>query len=161
MTRRSAVQFALALTAIGGFALAQTPETFTARLTWVPISLAQQNDVSGEGSATATLSGSTLSISGTFEGLPATATVAHLHRGAATGARGPVIADLEVTHGTEGTVSGKIELNTDQLEALLAGCLYIQLHAQHGVPPDNAVLHGWLIKQATTFSPSRRKKRQD
>jgi len=160
MTRRGALRFALALTAIGGFALAQTPDTFTAHLTWVPISLAQQNDVSGEGSATATLSGSTLSISGTFDGLPAAATVAHLHRGVATGARGPVIADLEVTHGTEGTVTGKIVLNADQLEALLAGCLYIQLHAEHGVPPDNAVLHGWLIKQAATSS-SRRKKRQD
>ena len=30
-------------------------------------------------------------------------------------------------------------------DALLAGRLYIQLHAERGVAPDNAVLWGWLL----------------
>ena len=44
--------------------------------------------VAGSGSATATLAGATLSISGTFEGLKSPATAATLHSGVARGVRG-------------------------------------------------------------------------
>jgi hypothetical protein len=147
MRRRDAIGLAVALglTAAARPALAQGSGTFTARLDWVPIGGAERNDVAGHGSATATLARSRLSISGAFEGLPAAATRASLHQGVATGARGPAIAELEITKGADGTFSGNVELTRDQRAALLAGHVYIQLHAERGVAPDNAVLWGWLL----------------
>jgi hypothetical protein len=126
-------------------ALAQSPGAFEARLDWVPISGAERNDVAGSGRATATLARSTLSITGTFEGLPAEATLASLHQGVATGARGPAIAEIDVAHAGSGTFAGDVVLSREQRDALLAGHLYIQLHAARGVAPDNAVLWGWLL----------------
>ena len=133
------------LTALAGPGIAQDAGVFGARLDWVPISGAERNDVSGSGFVTATLSRSRLSISGCFDGLPAAATRASLHRGVATGARGPAIAELEITKSAKGVVAGNVELTREQRDALLAGHLYIQLHAERGVAPDSAVLWGWLL----------------
>jgi hypothetical protein len=134
-----------------GAALGQSSTTFGVRLDWVPISGAERNDVSGSGSLSATLTRSRLEITGCFEGLPAAATRASLHRGVATGARGPAIAELTITPDAAGALSGNIDLSREQRDALLAGHLYIQVHAQRGVPPDNAVLWGWLLAgQATS-----------
>ena len=127
-------------------ALAQDPrDVFTAYLDWVPISGAERNDVAGAGSATATLSRSQLRITGCFAGLPAAATRAVLHQGVATGARGPVIAELEIIKSADGTFTGGVELDREQRAALLAGHLYIQLHSERGVAPDGAALWGWLL----------------
>ena len=136
---------ALGLAAIAGRALPQGANDFAARLDWVPISGAERNDVAGSGSASARLSRSRLSITGSFEGLPTTATHASLHQGVATGARGAAIADLVTTKGAAGTFSGEVALTDDHRDALLAGHLYIQVHAERGVAPDNAVLWGWLL----------------
>lgn len=125
---------------------AQPQETFTARLTWVPISGAERDDVAGQGSATATLSGSSLSITGAFEGLPAAASAVRLHQGVAIGARGPAIAELDTTPAVDGRISGSLSLTADQLAALRAGRFYLQVHAERGVAPDNSVLWGWLLK---------------
>lgn len=143
--RRLQIILAFGLVIVAALAFAQSQNTFSIRLGWVPIRLSEQNLVGGEGAATATLSRSRLSITGSFEGLPAPAIAARLHRGAATGAAGPSIAELEVTHSTEGTLGGNVDLDRDQRAALLAGQLYIQLYADPGVPPDNAVLRGWLL----------------
>ena len=144
----------VAMFAAATTALAQDNSTFGARLDWVPISGAERSDVSGTGSVTATLARSTLSITGCFEGLPAAATRASLHRGVATGARGPAIAELVLVPAepdTTGALSGDIDLSREHRAALLAGHLYIQLHAARGVAPDNAVLWGWLLAtQAVT-----------
>jgi hypothetical protein len=122
--------------------------TFTAPLGWVPIGGAERNDVAGKGSATATLDGSRLAISGTFDGLPAKATAAKLHQGVAKGARGAgaVIADLRVSGGTSGKVSGDVRLSAEQVEALKAGRLYLQLYSEKGVQPDHSALWGWLAR---------------
>ena len=140
------------LLAFAGVALAQDSGVFGARLDWVPISGAERNDVSGSGSISATLTRSRLELTGCFEGLPAAATRASLHRGVATGARGPAIAELTITPNATGTLSGNVDLSREQREALLAGHLYIQLHAQRGVAPDNAVLWGWLLAGQATSS---------
>lgn len=157
--QRRAIVSALALTAFAGFALAQSPDMFTARLSWVPISLSEQSLVAGKGSATATLSRSRLTIEGDFEGLPAAATGARLHQGVATGARGPAIADLEVSPATFGTIGGVVDLNREQRAALVAGHLYIQLYAEPGVPPDNSILRGWLLAYPEAPSPAGRRER--
>jgi hypothetical protein len=143
---RTTIQLLAAGCLFAAAALAQNRgETFAAFLDWVPISGAERNDVAGRGSATATLTRSGLEIAGCFAGLPAAATRASVHRGVATGARGPAIAELTIAKDANGTFAGEVPLDRGQREALLAGHLYIQLHAERGVAPDNAVLWGWLL----------------
>ena len=67
---------------------AQSPERFKVRLTTVPMDGGMRGTVAGSGSGTATLTGATLSISGTFDGLKSPATAATLHSGVARGVRG-------------------------------------------------------------------------
>lgn len=126
---------------------AQGNEKFAARLSAVPIAGPNnRGDVTGRGAATGTLSGRTLTITGTFEGLPAAATIARLHQGIAKGARGAAITDLTISKGASGTLSGSVDLTAPQVEALRQGKLYIQIHGEKGVAPDGSNLWGWLLK---------------
>jgi hypothetical protein len=125
---------------------AQNTDTYTARLGWVPTTIADRPNVLGKGSATATLAGRKLTIAGTFEGLAAPATVARLHQGITKGARGAAITDLMVTQGASGKISGSVDLTAEQVEALKQGKLYVQLHTGKGVPPDGSTLWGWFLK---------------
>lgn len=125
---------------------AQAGETYTARLGWVPTTPADRPNVIGKGSATATLSGRRLSVSGSFEGLAAPATIARLHRGIAKAARGPAISDLTITQAASGSLSGAVDLTAEQVEDLKQGKLYIQVHSAKGVAPDGSTLWGWLLK---------------
>jgi CHRD domain len=147
MTRCLAIAaIALSAVAISAPLAAQTGDTYTARLGWVPTTPADRPNVIGKGSATATLSGRKLTIAGAFEGLAAPATIARLHQGIAKGARGAAITDLTVTPGASGKLSGAVDLTPEQVEALKQGKLYIQLHTGKGVPPDGSTLWGWLLK---------------
>ena len=143
--RRGVLALGVAAILAGGVELAAQNGKFTARLIWVPISGANRADVKGRGSATATLSGTTLAITGSFEGLAAPATVARLHDGVAKGARGPAIADLTISKGTSGTITGKVTLTAEQLESLEQGRLYVQVHSEKGVE-DGSTLWGWLLR---------------
>ena len=146
---RRARAAAAALLAAVTIASAQAQDQFSTTLGWVPIGGAERNDVAGEGAATATLSGSKLSITGSFEGLPAKVTAAKLHLGVAKGARGAgaVIAELRVTGGTSGRVSGDVRLSAEHVEALKAGWLYLQIYSEKGVQPDHGTLWGWLASE--------------
>lgn len=147
MRQPSMIASAVALAIVAGAALAQRAENFTARLDWVPISGAERNDVAGEGSVTGKLGGTTLTIAGSFAGLPAKVTGAKLHAGVATGARGPgtVIAELKVSGDTSGMVTGDVQLTAEQAAALKAGRLYVQIYSEKGVLPDHGTLWGWLL----------------
>ena len=132
-------------------ATGQTGDKYSARLGWVPIAGPNdRNNVTGKGTVTATLAGTRLTISGTFEGLPAPATVARLHRGVAKGARGAVISDLTVTKaatGNAGTLAGTVTLTPADVDNLKAGKLYVQVHCEKGFPKeDGSALWGWLLK---------------
>jgi hypothetical protein len=144
-TARGAITALLAVAwlAHGGVATAQGGEKFTARLAWVPTAGADR--VSGKGSASATLSGRVLTVSGSFEGLGGPATVARLHEGIAKGARGRAVTDLTVSKATSGTITGSATLTPEQVQALRQGKLYIQLHGEKGLAPDGANLWGWLL----------------
>jgi hypothetical protein len=147
MIRRfAAVAIALTAVALPLPLSAQTTETYTARLGWVPTTPADRPNVIGKGSATATLAGRKLTIAGSFEGLAAPATIAQIHRGIAKGARGASIGDLMVTQAASGKLSGSIDLTAEQLEALKQGKLYIQLHTSKGVQPDGSTLWGWFLR---------------
>ena len=141
---------ALVLLAAAVIFPAHAQDSFTAPLEWVPIGGAERNDVAGGGAATAKLSGTRLSISGSFEGLPAKATSARLYEGIAKGARGrdpAVVADLIVSGDTTGTVSGDLRLTSEQVDALKAGRLFVQIYSEKGVLPDHATLWGWLASE--------------
>ncbi|HJU41178.1 MAG TPA: CHRD domain-containing protein [Vicinamibacterales bacterium] len=123
-------------------ALLDAQTAYRARLSVVPIDVAMQATVAGSGAATATLKGSTLTITGTFSGLKTAATMARLHRGPRTAMRGPAIGDLTVTAATNGTISGTLELTKQHVDDLAAGRLYLQLHSEKA--PDGN-LWGWLL----------------
>ena len=139
MTRRlsfAAVVFAISL-------LAQSTETYKARLTAVPADARTRPSLAGIGSATGTLSGGKLSITGTFEGLLSPATMAQLHAAVAAGVRGPVIGDLTIAKATSGSLSGAFTLTPPQIENFHKGGLYIEIHSEKA--PDG-VIWGWLTK---------------
>ena len=119
-------------------------ETFKARLSPVPIDVTMMSTVAGSGSLTATLSGKQLTITGTFEGLRSPATTAQLHRGI-KGIRGPVILDLDlmISKAVKGTLSGSVELTSDQIADLRNGRLYVQIQSERA--PDGN-LWGWLLR---------------
>ncbi len=123
-------------------ALAQTSNTFKARLSPVPLDLSMQDKVAGMGHATATLNGSKVTIVGTFEGLKSAATVAQIRRSPVTGVRGPVVFDLTVAGATSGNVGGTFDLTADQVAMLRSGKLYIQIRSEKA--PDGN-LWGWLL----------------
>jgi len=144
-TERRAITALLAVgwLAHGGLAIAQG-DKFTARLAWVPTAGADR--VSGKGTASATLTGRALTVTGSFEGLGGAATVARLHEGIAKGARGRAVSDLTISKAISGTISGSVNLTAEQVEALRQGRLYIQVHGDKGLAPDGANLWGWLLR---------------
>ena|SRR5437868_4053811 len=143
------VSFAIAIGVqlVGASLQAQNEEKYKARLAPVPpLAPIQRPAVVGIGSATATLNGKKLTITGTFEKLASPATEAHVNMGQVTGVRGNAILDLTVSKtgtGTSGTIAGSFDLSPDQIDALKKGKLYIQLHSE-GVPSGH--LMGWLLK---------------
>jgi hypothetical protein len=124
--------------------LAQSGRAFKGRLSPVPVAAASP-DITGVGSVTATLTGTKLAISGTFEGLASPATFAKLHR-APKGIRGPAVFDLTITQGTSGKINGSIDLSAAQVEDLARERFYVQLHSEKA--PDGN-LWGWLMVQET------------
>ena len=123
--------------------LAQSPETYKTRLGPVALDLGMRATIAGGGSATATLTGNKLVVSGTFEGLKTNATTANLRQGTAAGVRGPSILDLTVTKATSGTVAGEFALTPQQIENFKAGKWYVQINSEKA-PEGN--LWGWLLK---------------
>ncbi len=93
------------------------------------------------GIVSATLSGTTLTITGNFTGLSSPATAAHLKMGLAMGVPGATIGELNATHAAKGEISGSIKLNSAQIAALKKGALYIQLDSAKGT---NGNSWAWL-----------------
>jgi hypothetical protein len=124
-------------------ATAQARETFKIRLITVPIDFVQAPKVTGSGTATAVLTGTTLTVQGTFEGLQGPATIAQIRVGRAKGVRGPVVGDLTAAHAAAGEINGTVTLKPEQIDALKAGRMYVQIHSE-AAPDGN--LWGWLLR---------------
>ena len=131
----SAVSLCAALTAA-----AQGGDNYRTRLSTVPIDVAMQTNVAGDGQVTATLAGNKLTVNGTAKGLRSNATEAHIHRGQ-PGIPGPAILDLTTTKTTTPTISGTVELTPSMVDDLKNGQLYVQLNSERA--PDGN-LRGWL-----------------
>lgn len=142
LTRSASVLVVLMAVASGGpVLLAQAPLTYKARLSTVPVQASTAASLTGSGSATGMLRGTTLTVTGTFEGLQTPATTARVHV-APKGIRGPGVLDLVVTKATKGSVSGDLALTPAQVEDLRRGRLYIQIQSEKA-PEGN--LWGWLL----------------
>jgi hypothetical protein len=128
---------------VGHATTVQTKAQFLARLSTVPIDVAMQAAIAGQGRATATLNGRTLTIEGEFRGLKTPATIARIHIGP-KGIRGPAVFDLTVSKATSGSIGGTVELTPQQIDDLNQSRFYIQLHSDKA--PDGN-LWGWLLPQ--------------
>src|SRR5262245_24655558 len=142
----------LVILAIATLSFAQGGDKFKARLAPAPALGVQGGTgaVAGLGSASVSLSGRKLTVTGTFDKMASAATTAKLGLGLITGARGDAIYDLTVTKapqsnpaGTTGTIAGSFDLTPAQVDALKKGKLYIQINSE-GAP--NGHLLGWLLK---------------
>jgi hypothetical protein len=140
---KSLLVLCAAVAALAAAASAQSTQSFATRLSPVPITVDMQATVAGSGNVTATLNGRRLTIDGKFEGLRSPATVARLHL-APPARRGDAFADLKVTSGTSGTITGAVDLTPDQVQALTRRSIYVQLHSEKA-PEGN--LWGWLMPQ--------------
>jgi len=127
-------------------AAAQSEQKFKTRLSPVPALGIQPATVAGVGSASATLTGKKVTVTGSFEKMASPATVGHLCLGQLPGVRGESVFDLTVAKtgdGTSGTFSGTFDLTPEQIDALKKGRFYVQIHSE-GAP--NGHLLGWLLK---------------
>jgi len=143
MTRRF-VLLAAVMAAVSVAPAGAQSRHYRTRLSPVALDLAMQATIAGSGSVTATLNGTTLTLTGNYTGLKTASTVARVHRSPRTAMRGPAIGDLTITPGTSGTISGTLELTKDQVDDLANGRLYVQLHSEKA--PDGN-LWGWLLLQ--------------
>lgn len=121
---------------------ASAADSYVANLGPMPLDQANNKEKLGRGEATAALDGKTLTITGSFGGLPSPATRAHLIVGLAIGVPGTESLDLTVSPADSGTVSGTLTVNAKQAAAFRTGKLYIQIDSQK-VPTGN--LWGWLL----------------
>jgi hypothetical protein len=124
-------------------AAAQNEVRYKVRLSPVPMDIAMRSTVAGRGSATATLKGNLLTVTGTFDGLRSPATAARVYLGPAMGIRGMPFGDLMISKGTEGTISGSVTLTSDQARALERSRVYLQVSSERA-PEGN--LWGWFVR---------------
>jgi len=143
---RRAIVLLAALIWLTTSAAAQSEQKFKTRLSPVPALGIQPATVAGVGSASATLTGKKVTVTGSFEKMASPATVGHLCLGQLPGVRGESVFDLTVAKtgdGTSGTFSGTFDLTPEQIDALKKGRFYVQVHSE-GAP--NGHLLGWLLK---------------
>jgi len=123
------------------FSQANMGNSLRGRLSPMPGTGQTVRTITGEGEVRAVLNGSTLTVSGNFEGMSSAATMAHIHQGPKA-IPGPVVLRLDVSSGNAGTISGTRILSPELIEALHAESLYVQIHSETN--PEGE-LRGWLM----------------
>jgi len=132
----------LAMVAVAlGPATAQADETFTVRLSVVPIDNQTARTTSGTGAVTVVLIESQLFLTGAFDGMGPAAIAAHVHEGA-PGQRGPIAFQLSVSKSADGLVGGGVTLSDEEVEMLRGGGYYVQIHTETN---PGGELRGWIL----------------
>jgi hypothetical protein len=140
----TALPFAVLAFAAPAFAAA-----YQTNLGPMPLDDETKQVIQGRGDATATSDGKSLTVKGSFHGLPSNATDAHIFLSPIAGVPGKSILDLDVTKASSGSLSGNFTLTGAQAAALRTGKLYIQINSEKA--PDNVpwgakgTLWGWLF----------------
>ena len=135
--------------AVLAFAMPAFAADYQTNLGPMPLDDETKATIAGRGDVTATSDGKTLTVKGSFHGLPSNATEAHVFTSSFAGVPGKPILDLEVTKSTSGTILGNFKLTSAQATALRTGKLYIQINSEKA--PDNVpwgnkgTLWGWLF----------------
>ncbi|HEX4177776.1 MAG TPA: hypothetical protein VHY57_05035 [Rhizomicrobium sp.] len=93
------------------------------------------------GNASATLNGSTLSVSGSFSNFTSPATGGSVRIGLAKGVPGDAIGSLTADHATSGHFSGSVKLSSDQVAALKKQAIYIRIDSEKA---SDGNVQGWL-----------------
>lgn len=132
------------LIALLSLATLAAAEKYQAYLSPMPFTDATQPFMTGKGTASATLDGDTLSISGSFAGLSGPATKARLSLSRGPGIPGDPVIDLTLTGDVAGKVAGQIKLDPSQLAALRGRRLYIQIDSEKA---PSGHLWGWLLEE--------------
>ena len=105
--------------------------------------------IAGRGEATASLDGKTLTVKGSFHGVPSNVTEAHIYVSPVAGVPGKKVLDLDVTKSTSGTIAGTYTLTGAQATALKTGKLYIQINSEKGPEQypwgPKGTLWGWIF----------------
>ena len=136
------MRWLVAAVACGVALHAGAADSFRVRLTPVPIEASTAAATTGQGTATAELVGTKLTLKGTFAGLKSAATLARLHEGAVKGVRGPAIADFTVPSAQSGSFTADVTLTPAQAQSVRRGRVYVQI-ASASAPEGN--LWGWLL----------------
>jgi hypothetical protein len=140
------VFLALALTAVAMPAFAADYQT---NLGPMPLDDETKLVIAGRGEATASSDGKTITVKGSFRGLPSNATEAHISTSLAPGVPGTKLLNLEITKSTSGTLSGEFKLTGAQATALRTGKLYIQINSEKAPATypwgPKGTLWGWLL----------------
>lgn len=111
-----------------------------------PVSDLTASSAAGMGHATATLDHYKLDLTGSFHGLAAPASDAHLFMGPGIGIPGQSVLDLTISQGASGTISGEFNLTRQQAAALRQGHMYVQINTQKSTTPYGT-LWGWLLPE--------------
>ena len=141
-------QFAARCALAGLFTLvapaALAAEKYQIHISPMPFNDATQPSMTGKGTASATLDGETLTITGTFTGLASAATKAHLALSRGPGIPGTAVFDLVVSPDVNGKLRGQMKLQPGHLAALKGGRLYVQIDT---VKVPTGTLWGWLLPE--------------
>ncbi|HSS15279.1 MAG TPA: CHRD domain-containing protein [Rhizomicrobium sp.] len=140
-----AIRIFLAAAFVGGFSgAAFAADVYASRLTSVAYDGAMRANVQGDGHVSATLNGSSLTVTGDFTALPSAASSVKLYSGPGIGVPGDALLDLQLSGQNQGSISGTVKLSGKQLAALKQGHVYVQLNSQKA--PDGN-LWGWLLPE--------------
>ncbi len=83
---------------------------------------------SATGTATAEISGTTVTVAGSYTGLGGPATLAHIHGPADINVAAGVVCPLTVPAAASGTIGGSCTFTTEQIQQLKDGLMYVNLH---------------------------------
>ena len=115
---------------------------YEAQMDPAPFDATTRADILGSiGQVSATLTGNTLTVNGTFKDMTSPAIAASVRVGLLKGVLGDAIGPLMVTRTAQGTVSGSVQLSPAQIEALNREAVYIRVDSEKA-PEGN--LQGWL-----------------
>ena len=124
--------------------MAQPPETYKVRLSPVPVEAKTRADITGIGSATATLEGAKLSIAGSFEGLQSPAFwMPRSIRGPLPACAVPQFSISRLPMRPAAPSTPLLDLTPQQIESLKKGKLYIQIDSEKA--PDGKLV-AWLLR---------------
>jgi hypothetical protein len=127
---------------LGAMATQAAPEKYRAALSSMPYSDATRAVLKGRGTATIVLDGNKLTVTGRFAGLAGQATAANLMLGLGIGVPGSMSLPLEISRAPEGTLSGQLVLNEEQLIGVRRGRMYIQINSEAS---PTGTLWGWIL----------------